>query len=137
MKTIPFDINKVKVGDIVVNREGRELKILALDCPYEALLDELVNLPIVAMDLKIGRLYHYRPDGQYLYDVEGPEDLLIPVKTKKMWIAVCKRNFEGDFLDKEQGIRQSSSLYSARSDIPNRFDPELHDFIEIEVPDYD
>ena len=81
MKTIPFDIDKVKVGDVVVNRDGDEYRILARDSPCISLLHDREGLPIIAMDVRTGDILHYYINGRYFDDTETRSDLLIPVKT--------------------------------------------------------
>lgn len=69
----PFDIEKVKVGDIITDGSHSTVRVLALDLPG--------NQPVAAAVI-IGKCYssvrQYSKDGQYFINEVSTNDLLMP-----------------------------------------------------------
>jgi hypothetical protein len=86
-----FDISKVKLGDIISDRSGRQVRIICLD-RLNVMSKPVLGLRKI-LDL-IEECWAYTADGM-VGDVPGGFDLVIPSIKKSGWINVYTKVVSG------------------------------------------
>lgn len=93
VKPIPFDMERAKNGDKIINRKGNSVRILAFDR-----ISIAGNYPIVALHNEINGekeyLSEHGPHGTAIYD--SLYDLFMAPVEKTEWIAVIKHIETGE-----------------------------------------
>lgn len=87
-KLIPFDLERAKRGDKVINGKGQDVRVICFDR-----ISKDGNLPILALHKEIDQEFcrAHSIDGRFL-NTEGADDLhlfMLPIK-KSGWIAIVK-----------------------------------------------
>ena len=93
VKRIPFDLERAKRGDKVINGKGQDVRIICIDR-----ISKFEDVPILALHKEIDQEFcrAHSIDGRFL-NTEGADDLhlfMAPVE-KTEWIAVIKHTETG------------------------------------------